>query len=93
MTVGHKHCNIITKLRQGIDCLRPNTIDPSGCEAQQWDMYGLLRNPNETANLVQVGLTPPQTATTLPQWADPATVEAAIADLTKVLADLELRYL
>ncbi len=68
-------------------------FDPSGKAAQEWEMYDLARDPNEVHNLVQVAVTPPVPATILPSWTDTGTVQTAVTDLTKLLAELEARDL
>lgn len=68
-------------------------FDPSGRVAQEWEMYDLTRDPNETTNLVAVGTTPPTASGDLPAWADPATVQTQADQLARLLARLEMRDL
>lgn len=68
-------------------------FDPNGVEAQQWEMYDLQADPNETTNLVQLGVTPPVARTDLPDWADPTVIDQAARELDALLAALEARNL
>jgi hypothetical protein len=65
-------------------------FDPSGKEAQEWEMYDLHNDPIEAVNLVEVAVTPPQARGGLPN----AEKMQAVADgLAKLLAKLERRDL
>ncbi|MGH6871389.1 MAG: sulfatase-like hydrolase/transferase [Rhizomicrobium sp.] len=68
-------------------------FDPSGQEADQWEMYDLKNDPNEAANLVQVGVTPPTAIAAPPSWASQAAVQKAADELNALLRSLELRFL
>ena len=65
-------------------------FDPSGREAQEWEMYDLNADPNEAVNLVEVGTTPP---TARPDLPDSAKVQAAADRLARLLEKLERRDL
>jgi arylsulfatase A-like enzyme len=68
-------------------------FDPSGGEPQEWELYDLREDPNETTNLVQVAVTPPTPATTLPAWTNEADVQRVATELAALLARLEARHL
>ncbi len=68
-------------------------FDPSGKAAQEWELYDLSKDPNETVNLVEVAATPPTARRELPHWTDQATVQAAADRLVILLARLEKRDL
>lgn len=68
-------------------------LDPSGKAAQEWEMYDLAKDPNETVNLVQVAVTPPTARHDLPAWTDRAKVQAEADRLASLLAQLEKRNL
>jgi arylsulfatase A-like enzyme len=68
-------------------------FDPSGGAAQEWELYDLSKDPNETVNLVRVAVSPPTARPDLPAWTDQATVQAAADKLTHLLATLEKREL
>jgi hypothetical protein len=68
-------------------------FDPSGNAAQEWEMYDLANDPNEVHNLVQVAITSPVPATTLPSWTDADTVKTNATELSQLLAALEARDL
>lgn len=60
-------------------------IDPSGKAAQEWEMYDLRHDPNETTNLVDVTTSPPQALA--------ASNQKTVDELAVLLAELETRYL
>jgi arylsulfatase A-like enzyme len=68
-------------------------FDPSGKAPQEWELYDLAKDPNETVNLVQFAVSPPTARPDLPSWTDKATVEAAADRLASLLTKLEKRYL
>ncbi len=68
-------------------------FDPSGQAAQEWEMYDLAQDPNETVNLVRVAVTPPTARTDLPPPFDSGAVQAQADKLAKLLAELEARDL
>ncbi|WPB78845.1 sulfatase-like hydrolase/transferase [Archangium violaceum] len=68
-------------------------FDPSGKAAQEWELYDLSKDPNETTNLVQVAVTPPTARTDLPSWTNQTTVQATADQLASLLAKLEKRDL
>ncbi|MES2057748.1 MAG: sulfatase-like hydrolase/transferase [Pseudomonadota bacterium] len=65
-------------------------FDPSGKEAQQWEMYDLARDPNEAINLVEVSTTPPRARGDLP---DAERVQGVADHLAALLRRLERRDL
>jgi arylsulfatase A-like enzyme len=65
-------------------------FDPSGKEAQEWEMYDLHNDPIEAVNLVEVAVTPPQARAGLP---NAEKVQAVADGLAKLLAKLERRDL
>ncbi|MBO9712722.1 sulfatase-like hydrolase/transferase [Sphingomonas sp.] len=65
-------------------------FDPSGAEAQEWEMYDLRADPNEARNLVEVALTPPLVRPDVP-GRDAMQTEAD--RLAKLLERLERRDL
>jgi arylsulfatase A-like enzyme len=65
-------------------------FDPSGREAQEWEMYDLANDPNEAFNLVEVAGSPPRARAGLPH---PEKVQEVADDLARLLAKLELRDL
>ncbi|MBB6251926.1 sulfatase-like hydrolase/transferase [Nitrospirillum iridis] len=67
--------------------------DPGGCVPQEWEMYDLRHDPNETVNLVQVRVSPPTARHDLPDWTTHAAVQAQANDLATLLATLEARDL
>ncbi|HWA89119.1 MAG TPA: sulfatase-like hydrolase/transferase [Rhizomicrobium sp.] len=60
-------------------------IDPSGKAVQEWEMYDLAADPNETTNLVQV-------AGPLPKALD-SSQQATVDKLALLLRQLETKYL
>ncbi len=68
-------------------------FDPSGKEAQEWEMYDLVNDPNETTNLVSVNGSPPKAASALPTWTTTQTVQKKADELDALLHTLELKYL
>jgi arylsulfatase A-like enzyme len=60
-------------------------IDPSGKAVQEWEMYDLKADANETTNLVQV-------KGPLPKALDPS-LQATVDQLAKLLTQLEAKYL
>lgn len=60
-------------------------IDPSGKEAQEWEMYDLNNDPNETTSLVHVHGSPPK--------AKQETLQKTVNELAVLLAELEARFL
>ena len=68
-------------------------LDPSGSVPQEWEMYDLAHDPNETVNLVQVTTSPPTARADLPSWTDRVKVQAAADRLAVLLARLEKRDL
>jgi arylsulfatase A-like enzyme len=60
-------------------------FDPSGQEADQWEMYDLGADPNEAANLVKFDANPPTAK-------DPA-MQKTVDEMNDLLKSLELRYL
>jgi len=68
-------------------------FDPSGQEAQEWEMYDLKRDPNETTNLVKVHGSPPTARDDLPAPFVKAAVQTEADRLAKLLAELEVRDL
>lgn len=68
--------------------------DPSGKEADEWEMYDLRHDPNETVNLLAFDQPFPTVAKDVPAWAGTAAeIEAQARDLRVILADLEARML
>jgi arylsulfatase A-like enzyme len=68
-------------------------FDPSGQQAQEWEMYDLSQDPNEAVNLVQVKATPPTARPDLPRWAERLHVQKTADELADLLAALERRDL
>ena len=68
-------------------------IDPSGQVAQEWEMYDLRHDPNETTTLVRIDTTPPTARDTLPDWTSKAEVQQAADELAALLKELEARCL
>ncbi len=74
-----------------VRCVRTKThkfaryFDPSGAETDQWEMYDLDADPNETANLMQVAANPPT--------AKDSTMQKTVDELNALLQSLERRYL
>lgn len=69
-------------------------FDPSNPLLLEWEMYDLNRDPNEETNLVQViGQAPTARADleNLPNWYDPAAVQAEADRLAALLVDVERR--
>ena len=62
-------------------------MDPSHRAAQEWEMYDLKGDANETTNLVQTNVTPPAM---LPQY---ASLQPEADSLYALLKELERRYL
>jgi arylsulfatase A-like enzyme len=60
-------------------------FDPSGKEAQEWEMYDLAHDPNERVSLVELGATPPRAK-------DPKR-QQTVDRLNTLLQSLERRYL
>ena len=67
-------------------------IDPDGQEAEEWEMYDLVHDANETTNLLVYNQPFPTVISSLPHWADTA-VEAKARELRELLADLEATML
>ncbi|HEY6817739.1 MAG TPA: sulfatase-like hydrolase/transferase [Croceibacterium sp.] len=65
-------------------------FDPSNAEVQEWEMYDLRADPNETANLVETAQTPPTARSGV---ADSAGVQAEANRLAALLERLERRDL
>jgi hypothetical protein len=65
-------------------------FDPSGKEAQEWEMYDVKADPNEVTNLVEVKETPPTARSDVP---DPAAVQRTADKMAELLARLERRDL
>jgi arylsulfatase A-like enzyme len=65
-------------------------FDPSGKATQEWEMYDMRNDPNETTNLVELATTPPKARSHLPHRVK---VQHAADELAKLLAELELRDL
>jgi len=63
-------------------------FDPSGKVPQEWEMYDLKRDPNETTNLVQYNVNPPTVTA-----GQPASLQKTADELAKLLAYLERRDL
>ncbi len=68
-------------------------IDPSGKERQEWEMYDLVNDPNETTTLLRIHETPPTARDHLPTWTDKTTVQKTANELAKLLEELEARFL
>ncbi|ASG22499.1 sulfatase-like hydrolase/transferase [Nitrospirillum viridazoti] len=68
-------------------------LDPEGRVPQEWEMYDLRHDPNETVNLVQVRASPPTARHDLPGWTTRAAVQAEADSLAELLARLEARDL
>lgn len=68
--------------------------DPSGKEADEWEMYDLTHDPNEIDNLLAFDQPFPTAAKRLPAWAGgPIEVERQARDLRSLLIALETRML
>ncbi|MEA1674843.1 sulfatase-like hydrolase/transferase [Nitrospirillum sp. BR 11163] len=67
--------------------------DPDGRVPQEWEMYDLRHDPNETVSLVQVRTSPPTARHDLPGWTTRAAVQADADSLADLLARLEARDL
>lgn len=65
-------------------------FDPAGAVPQEWELYDVADDPNETRNLVEVGATPPRARADLP---DRAAVQVEADRLADLLARLERRDL
>lgn len=65
-------------------------FDPSGREAQEWEMYDLAGDPNEVDNLVQTMVTPPTVRAGIAREAE---LQAEADRLAALLQELEARYL
>lgn len=65
-------------------------IDPSGAAPQEWEMYDLINDPNETTSLVETHVSPP---TARRDVGDPLAVQIAADKLAALLAALEKRNL
>lgn len=82
-----------------VRCVRTMTeklaryFDPSGQAAQEWEMYDLAHDPNETTTLVEVSVSPPRARAHLPSWTTQAKVQAAADQLAALLSRLEQRDL
>jgi arylsulfatase A-like enzyme len=69
-------------------------FDPTGWANQQWEMYDLEHDPNETTNLVELDATPPRARAHLPDWAGrSASLQHKVDELAALLAALEKRDL
>ena len=68
-------------------------FDPAHTVPQQWEMYALAHDPNETTTLVRIHGTPPTARDQLPHWTDSRTVQLAADRLAILLAELEQRCL
>ena len=68
-------------------------IDPDGIATEEWEMYDLVRDPNETTNLLVYNQPFPTVASNLPSGTDTAAVEAKARELRELLADLEATML
>lgn len=60
-------------------------FDPSGTETDQWEMYDLNADPNETTNLMQVNTNPPT--------AKDSKMQKMVDELYALLHSMERRYL
>lgn len=68
--------------------------DPSGTQADEWEMYDLKYDPNEIHNLLAFDRPFPTAAADLPEWAGTAAeVERQARALRDLLADLEVKML
>ncbi|MEE3623670.1 sulfatase-like hydrolase/transferase [Nitrospirillum sp. BR 11752] len=67
--------------------------DPHERVPQEWEMYDLRNDPNETTNLVHVRVSPPTARPDLPAWAPHGAVQAEADRLAHLLARLEARDL
>lgn len=67
-------------------------FDPSGQEAQEWELYDLRNDAIEAVNLVQVTVSPPTVRTDIPIQ-DPAGLQQTVDQLAVLLALLEKRDL
>lgn len=85
-----------------VHCVRTRThklaryYDPNGVEADQWEMYDIVADPNEATNLVQVAVSPPTARTDLPPPWDPARIQTDadhLAALLQALVDRDLTTL
>jgi len=68
-------------------------FDPSRQAPDEWEMYDLVADPNETTNLVQVATARPTARTDLPPPQDPAVIQADADRLAVLLDALEARDL
>jgi hypothetical protein len=68
-------------------------FDPSGKEPQEWEMYDLKNDPNETTSLVHVHGSPPKAREKLPNWAHHHAVQQKADELALLLHNLEVRFL
>ena len=68
-------------------------IDPSAKERQEWEMYDLKHDANETTTLVHIHGEKPKAREKLPKWTDKATVQKMANELAVLLAELEARFL
>lgn len=65
-------------------------FDPTGQATQEWELYDLHRDPNETMNLVEVAATPPAARSNID---DQGAVQVEVDRLASLLARLEREYL
>jgi hypothetical protein len=65
-------------------------FDPTGQAAQEWELYDLRHDPNETRNLVEVSVTPPAARSDI---GDREAVQAEADRLTSLLERLERQFL
>ena len=68
-------------------------IDPAAKVPQEWEMYDLAHDPNETTSLVRIHGTPPTARDDLPKWAHKAAVQKKADELAVLLAEMEARFL
>jgi arylsulfatase A-like enzyme len=65
-------------------------FDPAGQAAQEWELYDLHHDPNETTNLVEVAATPPAARSDI---GDREAVQTEADRLASLLETLERRFL
>jgi hypothetical protein len=65
-------------------------FDPTGQAAQEWELYDLRHDPNETRTLVEVSVTPPAARSDI---GDREAVQAEADRLTSLLERLERQFL
>ena len=68
-------------------------FDPSGREAQEWEMYDLANDPNEVVNLVQVSSARPQVPQARTDLPHVETVQVVADHMARLLERLERRDL